>query len=137
MTESTQEIEEQPTPQPAPIGPALAFEGTEEQLRAWFAGQVPVAGVIYGLLCTVALQGVTPEGKHVKRAELHHFGIEKMQVDRDVIKICGIEFHGDLFRQLGDALPLDTPFMVTKRADGVVTIQRVDLDAPTPPPTIP
>lgn len=42
--------------------------------------------------------------------------------DTDVMEIHGIEYSGEVFRQLGEFLPIDTPFKLVKREDGVLTI---------------
>ena len=73
MTEPTQEIEEQPAAQPtAPQAPspAMYFEGTEAELRQWFTGQLPVAGTVYGFLCTMIYEGVDPNGVRRLRSDL-------------------------------------------------------------------
>jgi hypothetical protein len=46
----------------------------------------------------------------------------------DCVTIDGVRYARLLFRELGDALPLDTPFALTKREDGVLSIRRL---APT------
>ncbi len=40
------------------------------------------------------------------------------------IIIEGIEYSFDIFKQLGGILPLDTPFIITDRKDGVLMLCR-------------
>jgi hypothetical protein len=43
----------------------------------------------------------------------------------DVLTIAGIRYHGEVFRQLGGALPVGAEFKLVNREDGVLTIQNL------------
>ena len=57
-------------------------------------------------------------------SDLKHFGIERMQAGEDIITINGVRYDGNLFRDLGAALPVGELFRMVKRDDGVIYIER-------------
>lgn len=42
----------------------------------------------------------------------------------DKVKIAGIWYAGDVFREFAEDLPIDEPFIISKREGGVVVIKR-------------
>jgi hypothetical protein len=47
--------------------------------------------------------------------------------ERDVITIEGLHYAGDLFREFGRAMPLETPLKITERtADGVLCLTQIE-----------
>jgi len=49
--------------------------------------------------------------------------------EKDIMEIEGIKYHGDLFRAWGqdELLPIDVPFVIKKRTDGVLHIEEVEI----------
>lgn len=49
----------------------------------------------------------------------------KYDPQQDVLRIEGIVYGGEVFRQLGGMMPLGTTFRLAKREDGTITIKHV------------
>lgn len=50
----------------------------------------------------------------------------KYDVEADVLKVEGIRYSGEFFRQLGHKLPLDTPMKITARIDGAIEVIQIE-----------
>lgn len=78
-----------------------------------------------GHLDAGAIRDALKPALHSSEDQRRHFGIDKMDVEADIITINGIRFDGAVFRQLTKLLPVHEPFRIVKRDDGVLAIERI------------
>ena len=71
-----------------------------------------------------------PKGDEMVKAEVStissilHFEYDKF---RDVMTIEDIRFGGDFYRSFVKSLPLNTPFILASRNDGILVIKRINV----------